>query len=49
MFFGGGGFPFGGMGGGFEEMGGRRGPPKEVENSKYYELLGVVKKLVLMK
>jgi len=45
MFFGGGGgFPFGGdpfegMGG----MGGRRGPPKEVDNSKYYELLGVEK------
>jgi DnaJ homolog subfamily A member 2 len=36
----GGGFPFGG---GFEEMGGRggRGPPKEVENKKFYELLGV--------
>ena len=28
-----------GMGG----MGGRRGPPKEVDNSKYYELLGVEK------
>jgi DnaJ family protein A protein 2 len=44
MFFGGGGFPFGG---GFEEMGGmggRRGPPKEVDNTKYYELLGVDKK-----
>jgi len=46
MFFGGGGggFPFGdpfeGMGGG---MGGRRGPPREVDNSKYYELLGVEK------
>ena len=41
MFFGGGGgFPFGG----FEEMGGRsRGPPKEVNNTKYYELLGVDK------
>merc|ERR1712125_85220 len=47
MFFGGGGrggFPFGD----FEEMGGmpgmgRRGPPKEVDNSKYYELLGVEK------
>lgn len=48
MFFGGGGgFPFGdmddddfpGMGG----MGGRRGPPKEVENSKLYEVLGVEK------
>jgi DnaJ family protein A protein 2 len=47
MFFGGGGFPFGdmddddfpGMGG----MGGRRGPPKEVENSKLYEILGVPK------
>lgn len=47
MFFGGGGFPFGGMGGGFEEMGGRRGPAKEVENSKYYELLGVDKKASL--
>jgi DnaJ family protein A protein 2 len=37
-----GGFPFGGFGG-FEEMGGgkRGGPPKEVENKKYYELLGV--------
>ena len=51
MFFGGGGgFPFGGMGmddddmpGGFPGMGGRRGPPKEVDNSKYYELLGVEK------
>jgi DnaJ family protein A protein 2 len=41
MFFGGGGFPFGG--GGFEEMGGRRGPPKEVNNTKFYELLGVDK------
>lgn len=42
MFFGGGGgFPFGG---GFEEMGGRgRGPPKEVNNSKFYELMGVDK------
>jgi DnaJ family protein A protein 2 len=41
MFFGGGGFPFGG---GFEEMGGgRRGPPKEVDNKRYYELLGVDK------
>ena len=40
MFFGGGGFPFGG---GFEEMGGRRGPPKEVNNTKFYELLGVDK------
>ena len=39
-FGGGGGFPFGG----FEEMGGRsRGPPKEVNNTKYYELLGVDK------
>ncbi len=42
MFFGGGGFPFGG---GFEEMGGGRprGPKKEVDNKKYYELLGVDK------
>lgn len=39
MFFGGGGFPFGG---GFEEMGGgrARGP---VDNKKFYELLGVDK------
>ncbi len=43
MFFGGGGFPFGGMGGGFEEMGGRRGPPKEVDNTKFYNLLQVEK------
>jgi|LauGreDrversion4_2_1035121.scaffolds.fasta_scaffold203292_1 DnaJ family protein A protein 2 len=39
MFFGGGGFPFGG---GFEEMrGGPRGPKKEVDNKKFYDLLGV--------
>jgi DnaJ homolog subfamily A member 2 len=41
MFFGGGGgggFPFGGMGG----MG-ERGPPKEVDNNKFYEVLGVGK------
>ena len=52
MFFGGGGgFPFGdmddddfpGMGG----MGGRRGPPKEVENSKLYEVLGVSKEATM--
>lgn len=41
----GGGFPFGG----FEDMGGmpgmgRGGPPKEVDNNRYYELLGVDKK-----
>jgi DnaJ family protein A protein 2 len=50
MFFGGG-FPFGGAGG-FEEEdedsfpgmgGGRRGPPKEVDNKKFYEELGVEK------
>ena len=50
MFFGGGGgFPFGdmdeddfpGMGGGMP--GGRRGPPKEVDNSKLYEVLGIEK------
>lgn len=38
-----GGFPFGD----FEEMGGMggpRGPPKEVDNSKFYEVLGVDKK-----
>lgn len=45
MFFGGGGgFPFGG---GFEDMpgmgGGRRGPPREVDNSKFYDMLGVSK------
>ena len=44
MFFGGGGgFPFGD----FEEMGGmggRRGPPKEVDNTKLYTVLGVDKK-----
>ena len=44
MFFGGGGgFPFGD----FDEDGGfpgqRRGPPKEVENKKMYEILGVDK------
>ena len=40
MFFGGGGFPFGG--GGFEEMrGGPRGPKKEIDNKKFYDLLGV--------
>lgn len=40
MFFGGG-FPFEGMGG----MGGMgsRGPKKEVDNNKFYELLGVSK------
>jgi len=49
MFFGGrggGGFPFGDfeeMGGMPGGMGGRRGPPKEVDNKKYYELLGVEK------
>ena len=57
MFFGGGGrggFPFGG--GGFDDedgdpfahmRGGRGGPPKEVENSKYYEILGVDKKATM--
>jgi DnaJ family protein A protein 2 len=48
MFFGGGGgggFPFGD----FEEMGGggfpggRRGPPREVDNTRYYEMMGVPK------
>jgi len=46
MFFGGGGFPFDG----FEEEGGfpgggrgGRGPPKEVENKKMYEILNVTK------
>ena len=50
MFFGGGGgFPFGdmddddfpGMGGGMP--GQRRGPPKEVDNSKLYDVLGLAK------
>lgn len=41
MFFGGGGgFPFGGN---FEEMRGNRGPKKEVDNKKFYDLLGVSK------
>lgn len=44
MFFGGGGFPFGG---GFEGRGGAgRGfssEPEEIENSRYYELLEVSK------
>ena len=44
MFFGGrgGGFPFGG----FDDMpgmGGRGGPPKEVDNEKFYKILGVDK------
>jgi DnaJ family protein A protein 2 len=45
MFFGGGGFPFGDMDDDdFPGMGGaRRGAPKEVENSKLYEILGVPK------
>ena len=41
MFFGGGGgFPFGDA---FEGMG-QRGPPKEVDNKRLYEVLGVDKK-----
>jgi len=44
MFFGGGGFPFGGMGGGFEEMGGRGEPREPANTTKYYEILGVDKK-----
>ena len=49
MFFGGGGFPFGGMDDdddgfpGMGGMGGRRGPPKEVDNKKLYEIIGVDK------
>lgn len=47
MFFGGG-FPFGGQfddddEGSFPGMGGRGGPPKEVDNKKFYEILGVEK------
>jgi DnaJ-domain-containing protein 1 len=53
MFFGGGGFPFGGAGfedeeeNGFPGMGGRRGAPKEVDNKKFYETLGVEKTATL--
>ena len=47
MFFGGaGGFPFDDDEDGFPGMGGpgmRRGPPKEVDNKKLYEVLGVDK------
>ena len=49
MFFGGGGggFPFGGFEdddeGGFPGMGGRGGPPKEVDNKKFYDILGCEK------
>lgn len=45
MFFGGGGgFPFGDMGGDpFEEMRGGRKPKGPIDNKKYYELLGVDK------
>lgn len=42
----GGGFPFeefAGMHGGGMPGGGRGGPPKEVDNSKYYDLIGVGK------
>lgn len=41
MFFGSGGFPFGG----FEEMGGGRprGQKKEADTKKFYDLLGVEK------
>jgi len=48
MSFFGGGFPFG-AGGGFEDAGfggfsgGSRGPPKEVDNKKFYEILDVPK------
>ena len=50
MFFGGGGgFPFGGQfddddEGGFPGMGGGRGgPPKEVDNKKLYDTLGIAR------
>ena len=47
MFFGGrgGGFPFGDFEemGGMPGMGGRRGPPKEIDNEKFYKILGVDK------
>jgi len=51
MFFGGGGFPFGGGAfdddqGGFPGMG-KRGPPKEVDNKKLYDILGVEKAATL--
>lgn len=51
MFFGGaGGFPFdddedGGFPGGHPGM--RRGPPKEVDNKKLYEILGVDKEATM--
>lgn len=53
MFFGGSGFPFGGAfddddDAGFSHpFGGRGGPPKEVDNKKFYELLGVDKNATL--
>jgi len=52
MFFGGaGGFPFDeDEDGGFPGMGGpgmRRGPPKEVDNKKLYEILGVEKEATM--
>ena len=52
MFFGGQGFPFGGFGGGGDDddddqFGGfpgmRGGPKKEINNTKFYELIGVEK------
>ena len=48
MFFGGGGFPFDDMDGesGFPGAG-SRGPPKEVENKKLYEILGVSKEATM--
>jgi hypothetical protein len=43
--FGGGGFPFGGMGGGFDEesTGLKLGDPAETDNNKLYEVLGIEK------
>lgn len=44
MFFGGGGFPFGEMPGGFGGgMGGGGRPRGKVENERYYAVLGVSK------
>lgn len=47
MFFGGGGFPFGGFDdddeGGFHGHGGRGGPAKDVDTQKLYDIIGVPK------
>lgn len=40
----GGGFPFGNFGGGDEDSYGSRSSKKEVDNKKYYDILGVSQK-----